>query len=522
MPEVIPVEKLWQLGPATGQWLARKPAEKCALVFYDRPTLSYFLSRWGHSFRGHVEIDLSETFQAGLMTKTTAWLRAEKERPGSRDDLLFELLHHPAWQLDPQEIDRLALQFYQTRSSTAFHALLRSQNRLESAGKMSIREAVMQLSAWQNEENISAAMAHFFAKEEKGIRKKIWEALARGGEHLTLAAEESEAAEIRYRECPGRQNVLHIFPDAGCAGHDCIVRDRALFKPRIPLLPEEWIRHSLKNYRLSVSHLNTFLHCPLSFYFETVIRAPGRKSAAMAFGSAVHGALEEIFRIMLREKSGRFPGESVLLQAFEAAMQRQRYFFPDEKHYLDKLRYGKESLSDYYRRKEAGWKRVVSIERRIQTRIDEVPVHGFLDKIEFDYYHADIIDYKTGRIHGNTQRFAAPGKAGEEFPFENSKGGNYWRQAVFYHLLIAHDPSTRWKPRKVIFDYIEKQKNGLSEICIIPGSEDKELVAGQIRSVYASIQNEAFDRGCGRAGCHWCRFAVESGYPLSVEQGESL
>lgn len=522
MPEVIQAEKHWQLSLAIGQWLAARPGDKRTLVFYDRPALSYFLSQRKEAFRGRVQIELSESIQARLLTMTAAWLEAEKERPGSRDDLLFEILHHPAWHLDPQEIDRLALQFYQNRSSTAFHTFLRSQNLLESAGSMSIREAVMLLSALQTEKDIRVPMARFFAAEEQGIQKEIWEALARGEDRLTLVDESGDAPEICFGAYSGQRNVLHVFPESRLADQDCIIRSPALFKPRIPLLPEEWLRHSLKNYRLSVSHLNNFLRCPLSFYFENVLRAPGGKSAAMAFGSAAHEALEHIFRIMLRGKSGVFPEEAVLLQAFEAAMERQRSFFPDERYFLDKLRYGKESLSDYYRRKHAGWKRVVSIERRIQTRIDEIPVHGFLDKIEFDYYNADIIDYKTGQISGSVQRFAAPGQAGDDFPFENSLGGNYWRQAVFYHLLIAHDPGTRWKPRKVIFDYIEKQKNGAAEITLTPGSGEMEIVRGQIREVYASIQKRAFDTGCGRAGCHWCRFAVENGYPVSVEQGEAM
>lgn len=522
MPEVISVEKHWQLLPAINQWLTAKSGKKCTLVFYDQPALSYFISRWRGALEGHVQVSLSETSQAQLLTKTDTWLRTEKEKPGTRDDLLFEILHHPVWKLDPREIDRLALQFYQTRNSKSFYAFLRSQNQLESSDSMSIREAVMQLSAWMEEENIRAAMAYFFAGEEQGNQKEIWKALARGVEQLTLHTKGDQAPQICFRDCFAQQHVLHIFPDDGYSGEDRIVRDQAIFKPHIPLLSEEWIRHSLKNYRLSVSHLNSFLRCPLAFYFETVLRTPSRKSAAMAFGSAVHGALENIFRIMLRGKAGVLPGEAVLIQSFEEAMQGQRFFFPDEKQFLDKVHFGKESLSHYYKRKEAEWKRVVSIERRIQARIDEVPVHGFLDKIEFDYYDADIIDYKTGQISGNMQRFSAPGKAGEEFPFENKQGGNYWRQAVFYHLLIAHDKTTRWKPRKVIFDYIEKQKNGLSEICITPVREEKEIVRGQIRNVYTNIQNRTFDTGCGRAGCYWCRLTVESDYPLLVEQGEVL
>ncbi len=522
MPEVIQAENHWQLSPAIGQWLAGRPGGKSALVFYDRAALSYFLSQRKEAFRGQVQIELSESIQARLLTTTAAWLQAEKERPGSRDDLLFEILHHPAWQLDPQEIDRLALQFYQTRGSTAFHSFLRSQNLLESAGSTSVREAVIQLSALQAEEDIRVPMSRFFASEEQGIQKEIWEALARGEEYLTLVAGAGDAPEICFGEHSGQQHVLHIFPEAGHTEQDCIIRGPALFKPRIPMLPDEWLRHSLKNYRLSVSHLNNFLRCPLAFYFEVVLRSPGRKSPAMAFGSAVHEALEHFFRIMLRGKSGVFPEEAVLSEAFEAAMQKQRSFFPAEISFQEKVRYGKESLSDYYRRKQGGWKRVVSIERRIQTRIDEVPVHGFLDKIEFDHYNADIIDYKTGQVSGSVHRFAAPGRAGDDFPFENSLGGNYWRQAVFYHLLIAHNPGTRWKPRKVIFDYIEKQKNGPAEIIITPGNGEKELVRGQIRDMYASIQNRAFDTGCGRAGCHWCRFVVEHGYPVSAEQGKTI
>ena len=49
---------------------------------------------------------------------------------------------------------------------------------------------------------------------------------------------------------------------------------------------------------MNVTALNNYLKCPLEFYFKNLIRIPSPKNEAPEFGSAVHHALEQLFRKM--------------------------------------------------------------------------------------------------------------------------------------------------------------------------------------------------------------------------------
>ncbi len=49
---------------------------------------------------------------------------------------------------------------------------------------------------------------------------------------------------------------------------------------------------------MNVTALNNYLKCPLEFYFKNLIRIPSPKNENTEFGSAVHDALEKLFRNM--------------------------------------------------------------------------------------------------------------------------------------------------------------------------------------------------------------------------------
>ena len=85
-------------------------------------------------------------------------------------------------------------------------------------------------------------------------------------------------------------------------------------------------------------------------------------------------------------------------------------------------------------------------------------------------------------------------------------GGDYWRQAVFYKILLEHDSikANSWIFAGAEFDFIEPDaKTGvyIKEQIIIE-KEDEEFVSSLIKEVYTKIKNYEFDQGCGE--CEWC------------------
>jgi len=86
--------------------------------------------------------------------------------------------------------------------------------------------------------------------------------------------------------------------------------------------------------------------------------------------------------------------------------------------------------------------------------IKGVPLKGKLDKIEFDGKSVNVVDYKTGDIDKARPKIKPPHD-------KDPNGGDYWRQAVFYKILIDNYPSKDWEAISATFDFIEPDKTGV-------------------------------------------------------------
>lgn len=286
-------------------------------------------------------------------------------------------------------------------------------------------------------------------------------------------------------------------------------------KPKVELLDTNYINQLLQNYTLSVTHLNNYLDCPLKFYFQCLIRVPAGKSPAATFGSAVHDALRRAFR-KLKDNEDIFPSTEEFMKDFRLYIYRNRDAFTKEE-FQRRLDYGDKILPAYYELNTPNWNKIALVELPIKNiEIAGIPVKGNLDKVEFNGKDVAVVDYKTGKLKNARDKFLRPDtEAG--FP-----GGDYWRQAVFYKLLIDHDRTKDWNVTSTIFDFVEPVADGeyhKEKIVITP--QDMVDVTGQITSVYQKIMNHDFATGCGKKECDWCHF-VRSNFEQvgSVMDGE--
>jgi len=98
-------------------------------------------------------------------------------------------------------------------------------------------------------------------------------------------------------------------------------------------------------------------------------------------------------------------------------------------------------------------------------------------------------------------------------PGEDDKkpdGGNYWRQAVFYKIMVDRLPKN-WKVQHAEFEFIEPdKKNKFETIRVNITPEDEQLVSLQINETWEKIKNHDFYTGCGKEDCHWCRFSRDN------------
>jgi DNA helicase-2/ATP-dependent DNA helicase PcrA len=251
---------------------------------------------------------------------------------------------------------------------------------------------------------------------------------------------------------------------------------------------------------MNVTALNNYLRCPLEFYFKNLIRIPSPKNEATEFGSSVHYALQRLFEKMKDNPAHKFPPKADMLNDFQWYMHRHRESFIREA-FDRRLEYGNEILSHYYDEYLHQWNKIVAIERNIKNVVvNGVPLKGKLDKLEFTNKEVNVVDYKTGDPDKSNNKLMSPND-------KNPLGGDYWRQAVFYKILVDNFGQKEWKVVSSEFDFVEpdnKKKYQKRKLIITP--EDTTTVTQQLTETWRKIQDHEFYVGCGSKDCHYCNF----------------
>jgi len=269
-------------------------------------------------------------------------------------------------------------------------------------------------------------------------------------------------------------------------------------KVSLGLIDKDYVQHLLESYALSVTHLNNYLDCPLKFYFQNLIQVPSGKSETLTFGSAVHWALNRLFK-SLPDNQQKFNELPQFLADFRWYMQKNREAFTAEQ-FKRRTDYGDKILPEYYHKYIDTWEKITVTEYAIKNvEVDGVPIKGVIDKLEFNGKQANVVDYKTGSYDNAKSKFDGPDE-------KNPLGGDYWRQAVFYKILVDSDARKDWEVMRTEFDFIEPVKNEYKKHPIVITPEAYSFVKTQIKETYAKIKNMEFTEGCGKTDCHWCGF----------------
>ena len=283
-------------------------------------------------------------------------------------------------------------------------------------------------------------------------------------------------------------------------------------KPEIEKIEAAFITRILDKFVMNVTALNNYLKCPLQFYFNNLVRVPSGKSEATEFGSAVHEALQRLFQQM--QENERFPPKEQFIHYFEKYMQRHRENFTKAQ-YNRRMEYGGVVLSNYYDTYINEWNKIVVVERTIKNVVvNGVPLKGKLDKIEFNGKAANVVDYKTGDIERAKEKLLPPN---DKYP----NGGDYWRQAVFYKILVDNYDQKNWQVISSEFDFIEPdKKKEYQKVKLTITPEDITTVTHQITTVWEKIQQRDFYTGCGKPDCQWCGFVKTNNLAIALYESE--
>lgn len=357
------------------------------------------------------------------------------------------------------------------------------------------------------------------SSDEEELRRLFYVALTRAEKHLYISY-------ARYKN-DGKETEPSMFIAEILQQHNIPVEKVVLTQeettafdilqltasaPEIEKAEEDFIEALLDKFVMNVTALSNYLHCPLEFYYKNLIRIPTGKSEATEFGSAVHHALERLFRKMQESRTERFAPVEEVIADFNWYMNRHREHFTKEA-FERRIEYGDEVLRNYYSKYISNWNKVVAVERNIRgVLVNGVPLKGKLDKLEFDGKNVNVVDYKTGDIEKAMPKLKAPNE-------KDNNGGDYWRQAVFYKILVDNYEQKEWKVISTEFDFVEpdkKKEYRKEKIVITP--QDMETVKQQITEVWNRIQARDFYTGCGKADCHWCNFVKDNNLAVALHQ----
>lgn len=302
-----------------------------------------------------------------------------------------------------------------------------------------------------------------------------------------------------------------VFIDATTEAEFQVLQLQNDHQPEIEKIENEYITSLLERFVMNVTALNNYLKCPLEFYFKNLIRIPSPKNEATEFGSSVHYALEQLFKKMQSSSNNVFPAKEEFIQDFTWYMHRHRESFTKEQ-FARRLEYGEDVLTNYYEKYIYSWNKIVALERNIKNIVvNGVPLKGKLDKLEFSGKEVNVVDYKTGDVDKAKDKLKPPQ---EKIP----NGGDYWRQAVFYKILLDNH-NRDWIAVSSEFDFIEpdkKKEYRKEKIYINP--EDITTVKQQIKTVWDKIQQHNFYTGCGKPDCHWCEFVKTNNMAVALHE----
>ena len=357
------------------------------------------------------------------------------------------------------------------------------------------------------------------SKEEEELRRLFYVAITRAERHLDISysryksdGKEQEPsmfiAEIQEQSKIGTEK---IFITDEVEAEFAALQFNKQQMPEVEQMEYDLVTALLDKFVMNVTALNNYLNCPLQFYYNNLVRVPSGKNEAAEFGSAVHDALQKLFEKM-QKNDNKFPAKEIFIADFKMYMKRHREAFTREQ-FARRIEQGEEVLGNYYDTYIGGFNKIVVIERMVKNVVVKgVPLKGKLDKLEFDGNMVNVVDYKTGNVDYALPKLKGPN---EKEPL----GGSYWRQAVFYKILLDNWDQRQWQVVSTEFDFIEPdKKKAYRKEKVVISPADITTVTEQIKMVWDKIQDREFYTGCGKDDCHWCNFVKDNEFAVALHE----
>ena len=156
--------------------------------------------------------------------------------------------------------------------------------------------------------------------------------------------------------------------------------------PAAPLPDDEVLR-------LSFGQIDDYETCPLKYRYVHLWRVPLLAHHRVVYGSAVHKAVQQLFKARVE---GRSFGEDDLVQAFRAAWVSEGFL--SREHEEERLRTGEQTLRRFYQQEAKDPLRPTKVEEEFAFYVDRNLLQGRYDLVVERGGQVSILDFKTGAV----------------------------------------------------------------------------------------------------------------------------
>ena len=360
-------------------------------------------------------------------------------------------------------------------------------------------------------------------EKEEELRRLFFVAATRAEKHLYISfpSFSNEGKALEASRFIAEMNALDLKVEPVVIDEETrlnysSLRYGLIQQPELQKAEKDFTDQLLASFKMNVTALNNYLECPIKFYYNNLIRIPSAVSESAQFGSSMHDALNYYYNKMM--ESGRvYPSKEVLISRFQWHIYYNREVFTPES--LTRFtEYGSQCLSDLHNAFFASAAdEFVRTEVPMDAVVNDIPLKGFADKVQYWGNEVVITDFKTGSLDKCNRRWEFAEPAHPQKP----EGGNYWRQAVFYKILFDRQKGKSKDLRGIEFLFVEpNEKKEFDTKKILINSDHEEIVLDQISTVWQKIQAHDFYTGCGKPECHWCNFVKEHKLYVSIHELE--
>lgn len=347
-----------------------------------------------------------------------------------------------------------------------------------------------------------------YSREEDPLearRRLFYVAVTRAKEHLVISY--SNKKELDGKALTRSRFIDEFFSSPDADIPEVVLNDEAfsevsrlfLQETKLPLITLSMEENAalLENFKLSISSLNSFLECPLAFYYVHLLKVPALPSEAALYGTAVHETLYRWFSKMVRSKEKEFPSVSFLEDEFEKRFRPARASLP-QRAFIFRLDKGRKNLTALGNHFRETWHKDVWLELSInQVELNGVPLKGVVDKVErYPEGKVVLIDYKTG--NPENRKFSKPSTS-------QPHGGSYWRQLLFYKVIFEQmQTHSLWVSEGKVLVVDPNSKGVFLEKSFSYDTADVAWMKDLILATWQKIINTSTYEGCGQPECPWC------------------